>query len=174
MIKDKVIFLDIDGVLATDKEYSTKRTSKKFLKEFNVYPYNEKCVDVLNEILTETDAEIILSSDWSKYYTMEQMDLIFKHNGIIKSPYDFVEQLALYFSTPTSVNRGYSINQYIIKHKDEFNNYVIIDDLSITDFAETWGKKIVIDYSKFAHCSRGDLEGIKQAGVKEKIIKILN
>ena len=31
-----------------------------------------------------------------------------------------------------------------------------------------------IDYDKFAHCSRGDYEGIKQTGIKEKIIKILN
>lgn len=170
------IFLDIDGVVATHKEYSTRRTSKKFLKEFNVYPYNKKCVKILNEILKETDADIILSSDWSLFFDMEQMDKIFKHNGIIKSPIDYVKQFALKMSTSKQTNRGYSIDEYLVYHP-EVTDYVIIDDLDIRayeDWCDTFKIEKSIDYDKFVYCSRGDFEGIKQTGIKEKILKVLN
>lgn len=171
-VRSKVIFLDIDGVLATNKEYATKKHSTRYLVEFDVYPYNEKCVEIFNEILEMTDADIILSSDWSMHYTLEQMDAIFKHNGIIKSPYDYVTQLALSMSR-SELNRGYSIDEYIAYHPDEFENYVIIDDLDIRAY-ESYHDKVLTDYSKFVHCSHGDFEGIKQTGIKEKIIKVLN
>ena len=51
----KIIFLDIDGVLATNKEFATNRTKfrEKYLwaKELRVpYGWNKGCVDVFNEI----------------------------------------------------------------------------------------------------------------------------
>ena len=175
-MKDKkYIFLDIDGVMATHKEYSTKKTSKRYVTEFDVYPYNEKCVNILNKILEKTDAEIILSSDWSLHFNMEQMDKIFKHNGIIKSPIDYVKQLALKMSTSSSTNRGYSIDEYLAYHP-EVTDYVIIDDLDVKAY-EDWCDynklEKSIDYDRFVHCSRGDFEGIKQTGIKEKILKVL-
>jgi hypothetical protein len=172
MNSNKYIFLDIDGVMATQAEWSTKKTSKRYLKEFDVYPFNEKCVKVLNKILKKTKAEIILSSDWSLYFTLEQMDEIFKINGIIKSPIDYVKQLALKMSMDSNTNRGYSIDEYLAYHP-EVQNYVIVDDLVITLYNERWTDNLTIDYSRFVHCSRGDFEGIKQTGIKEKILKIL-
>lgn len=169
----KYIFLDIDGVMATHKEYSTKKTSKRYVTEFNIYPYNEKCVDILNNILEKTDAEIILSSDWSMHFNMEEMDKIFKHNGIIKSPIDYVKQLSLKFTSGIDVNKGYSIDEYLAYHP-EVTDYVIVDDLDIRNYDEDWGNELTINYNRFVHCSRGDYEGIKQTGIKEKILKILN
>jgi hypothetical protein len=171
-MKNKVIFLDIDGVLATVKQYATKKSSPYYLYEYDVYPYDEKCVKILNEIIEETDAEIILSSDWSLHYTLEQMDGIFKHNGIIKSPFDMITQLAISMSS-SSMNRGYSIDQYIKEHSDEFENYVIIDDLDIRKYTRHTDNQS-FDYDNFVHCTRGDFEGIKQTGIKEKILKVLN
>ncbi len=173
-MKNNVIMIDIDGVLATHKQYRTKKSSPYYLSEYNCYPYDEKCVKILNEIIEETDAEIILSSDWSLYYTLEQMDGIFKHNGIIKSPYDFIEQKALKVSASAALNRGFSIDEHIFFHQHEFGNYVIIDDLDITCYNNKWSQERTVDYDKFVHCSRGDFEGIKQTGIKEKILKILN
>ena len=70
----KYIFLDIDGVLACDAQMYTnaKKFQKKreWAKELNVlYPFDPICVKVLNEILEATGAEIILSSDWKKFWT---------------------------------------------------------------------------------------------------------
>jgi hypothetical protein len=63
----KVIFLDIDGVLATNKEFATNRTKFRekhlWAKELRVpYGWNKGCVDVFNEILDATNSEIVISS----------------------------------------------------------------------------------------------------------------
>lgn len=52
----KIIFLDIDGVLALAFG-SMKRNNK-----WDAYPFDKKAVKVLNKILKETGAEIVLSS----------------------------------------------------------------------------------------------------------------
>lgn len=48
---ENAIFLDIDGVLATDRGQNTKR---KFWFDEQAYPFNEKCVKVLNKTLKNT------------------------------------------------------------------------------------------------------------------------
>jgi len=60
------IFLDIDGVLSTIKEYDKPR--KKFWSKYDIannlkipYPFNEGCVKIFNEILTEFECKIIIS-----------------------------------------------------------------------------------------------------------------
>ena len=55
----KVIFLDIDGVLATTSCYGKGKNNK-----WGAYMFDQKAVVYLNFILSETGAEIILSSDW--------------------------------------------------------------------------------------------------------------
>jgi hypothetical protein len=87
----KVIFLDIDGVLATNKEFATNRTKfrEKYLwaKELRVpYGWNKGCVEVFNEILDATNSEIVISSDWRFHWDLDELDKIFKVNGVKKSP----------------------------------------------------------------------------------------
>ena len=91
-----IIFLDIDGVLATHKQYMMNRTNfhhnHEWASDLDVpYPYDDKCVKVFNEILEKTDADIVLSSDWRIRWDLEQLDKIFKANNIIKSPFDVTE-----------------------------------------------------------------------------------
>lgn len=87
----KVIFLDIDGVLATPRQYNTVRT--KLYKrdggaaELRVpYLWDERCVIALNRFILLNDVEIVLSSDWRRHFNMEELDKIFKINGVAKSP----------------------------------------------------------------------------------------
>lgn len=174
IMRKSVIYLDIDGVLATHKQYLIKKTSTSYLSEYNCYPYDGRCVKIFNDILEETDAEIILSSDWSLYYTLEQMDEIFKINGIIKSPYQIAHPKAFRLSANAALNRGFSIDEHLFFHQHEFSNYVIIDDLDITCYNDSWSQERTVNYDNFVHCSRGDFEGIKQTEIKDKILKVLN
>lgn len=160
----KTIFLDIDGVLATQKEFMRARHSfhKKYNEayELNIpYPYNPGCVKVLNEILEETDAQIVLSSDWKIHWNLENLDKIFKFNGIIKSP------IAVTGSHPVSFgnlekNRVNEINIY--REKYDVGSYVIIDDLHMD----------IYEIDRFVRTN--DREGLKQLGIKNKILKFLN
>ena len=87
----KIIFLDIDGVLATNKEFGMNRTKFQTkhpeAKELHIpYPFNPECVKIFNEILDETNAIIVLSSDWRLHWDLDGLDRIFKFNGVKKSP----------------------------------------------------------------------------------------
>lgn len=159
----KVIFLDIDGVLATEKEYMMNRT--KFRKknpeaaELNIpYPFNPDCVKIFNEILQETDAKIILSSDWRLHWNMDELDKIFKFNGVVKSPEGATGFSKRKMSSTLSDDRVHQIKNYI--ESEQIMEWVAIDDLDLSELNE-----------RFVRTK--DSEGLKQTGVKNKILKVL-
>ena len=163
-----IFFLDIDGVLATDYELFDINT-KDFMnentwaKELKVpYPFNKHCVNVFNDILLKTDADIVLSSDWKKHWSLEQLDIIFKENDVIKSPIDITDFKYISFSNYEE-NRAYQIKRYIKEHNIE--KYVIVDDMCLNFYLDNLKKKFVRTDS---------LDGIKNIDVKNEIIKILN
>jgi len=152
----KTIFLDIDGVLATHKQYMMNR--KKFWDKNPIakdtrmpYPFDPKCVKVFNEILDETGADIVLSSDWKMHFNLEELDTIFKFNGVNKSPIDITTNDVVSFGNLVR-NRAYQIGEYIQSHN--ITNYVVIDDLNISSYMS-----ITNDEDKFVLTS--DFEGLK-------------
>jgi len=165
----KIIFLDIDGVLATHKQYMMNR--KKFwdknplAKELKIpYPFDPKCIKIFNEILDDTGADIVLSSDWREHFSLEDLDKIFKFNGVNKSPVDItISELASFGNQ--IMNRAFQIGEYVTRNN--ITNYVVIDDLNISNFMSITG-----DDNKFVLTD--DFEGLKKLSLKNKIIKILN
>ena len=165
----KTIFLDIDGVLATHKQYMMNQ--KKFwdkndiAKEIKIpYPFDPKCVKVFNEILDATDADIVLSSDWKLHFSLDDIDKIFKFNGVNKSPIDTTVNEDASMSNQT-MNRAFQIGEYVTRNN--ITNYVVIDDLNV-------GKYMVITNEEDKFFLTDDFEGIKKVGLKDKIIKKLN
>jgi hypothetical protein len=165
----KTIFLDIDGVLVTYKQYVMNK--KKFqdknpiAKELNIsYPFDPKCVKIFNEILDETGANIVLSSDWKELFNLKELDKIFKFNGVNKSPIDVTISELASFGNQT-MNRAFQIGEYVTRNN--ITNYVVIDDLNV-------GKYMVITNEENKFVLTNDFEGIKQLSIKNKIINILN
>ena len=113
----KTIFLDIDGVLCTEE------CSKKPYHQDYFYPFHENCVNAFNNILLETNANIVLTSDWRKHleFDLNRIDQLFKINGVVKSPIDYTPDLGN--------DRNREITSYIYKHK--INHFVIIDDMPL-------------------------------------------
>lgn len=161
----KVIFLDIDGVLATNKEFSTNRTKfkKKYpeAEELRIpYPFNKDAVKVFNEILDATNAVIVLSSDWRLHFNLEELDGIFKFNGVNKSPKFITSKLKRKLSSDLEDDRAHQIVQF--KREMQLKNWVAIDDLELS-------------FSLGDHFFKtNSSEGIKQSGLKDKIINKLN
>lgn len=162
----KVIFLDIDGVLATDKEYMMDRT--KFLdknpeaKELNIpYPFNPGCVKIFNEILRKTDAKIVLSSDWRLHWNLEDLDKIFKFNGVIKSPEATTNFSKWKLSSSLELDRVMQIKTYVNYNFADITSWVAIDDLNLSSLGD-----------KFIQTN--DDRGLKQSGLANKIIEKLN
>lgn len=151
------IFLDIDGVLATLKQFY----SKKRHVIHDCYDYDRKCVLVLNEILEDTDAVIIMSSDWKMHYSIDALNNIFEWNKINTPVTDVTEDLwgVVYRNVDDLEKvRASEILKYVEDHK--IKKWVAIDDLDLSPYIED---------NNFV-CTPRVTEGIKQSGIKDKIL----
>lgn len=111
-----LIFLDIDGVLAT------RKTHYKF--------FEKACVENLKTIIGDADAFIIISSTWRYNWSLEDLKSIFNEDGIEKDRIIGV--------TPDirrlGVTRGAEISEGFRKNKDVWvRRYNVIDDDSDLD-----------------------------------------
>jgi len=154
--------LDIDGVIATSHQHITN--PKKWNNEYHSYHYDIKCVKVLNEIIEKTNPIIILSSDWKLSYDIQMLNRIFEINGINSIVTDITDDLwGMKFTSMTQLQdcRADEILKYV--HEHELENWVAIDDLDLSPW---------ISEEHFVCTPRAN-EGIKQSGVKDKILNIL-
>jgi hypothetical protein len=166
----KVIFLDHDGVICLSSEWGSRFKNKEGLDaEFD--RFNQKAIKVLNQILDETDAEIVISSDWRFHCTLEQMQELYKIRGIRKSPIDFTSHIVdINGLDYLEHNRQMEIKQWLSEHP-EVTHWVAVDDLNMgPEYCRKWGGSDGL--TNFVHTPRS-YEGIKQSGIKDKIIKYL-
>ena len=195
----KVIFLDNDGVICLSnnwggrtkkwaKHRSANPESSKLLSEAPVDVrfdnFDKKSIEILNEILEETGAEIVVSSDWRFHATLEELGEYYLSQGISKKPIGFTKKLGQ-FQKPENFpwlrqwdleqSRSLEILQYLKDHP-EVTEWVAVDDLNmgIPQTHESWGE-MEMDWglTNFVLTPKSS-EGIKQTGIKDKIIKILN
>jgi hypothetical protein len=153
------LFLDLDDVMVTSNQYFGK-----YHKKYNGHPFDSKCVRVLNEIIEKTNPIIIISSDWKIHFTISQLNEIFLLNGV-NSSIDAVTDSSwgVMFKSMQQLEecRAYEINKYAEEH--QLTRWVAVDDLNL---------RIWIP-DNFVRCTHSS-EGIKQSGVKDKILNILN
>lgn len=186
----KVIFLDNDGVICLSnnwggrsKKWSKYRSenpeSSSILKESPVFvrfdDFDKKAIKILNEILNETGAEIVVSSDWKLHGTLEELGDYYESQGIIKRPiattpnlYDFDPDTAGLFHWKRWLGRAriIEIKKYLELHP-EITHWVSVDDLNMSpEYNQGTGLE------HFVLTPRSS-EGIKQSGIKEKIIDYL-
>ena len=184
----KVIFLDHDGVICLSTEWGGRfkkqtRVGRKLSQSVESLPvdarfdnFNEKAVKVLNEILKETGAEIVVSSDWKRWANVEEMGEYYESKGIIKKPIAFTDSILYddYNDFPwhnkweSEQTRSLEIAQYIGQNS-VITHLVSIDDLdmSLREVDDkSWGLKNFV-------LTPENKEGIKQTGIKEKILEYL-
>jgi len=152
----KFIYLDIDGVLCLGSEIHPKLTEWGYVHRFNA-----RAVQMFNEILEVTDADIIISSDWKHHYSLENLQEIFKWQKVIKIPMDITSSIKFSSTQLLEENRAKEILEHVNKIKPGF--WVAIDDLDL----RSW-----ISDKHFVHTPRF-MEGIKQTGKVNEIINKL-
>jgi hypothetical protein len=191
LIDMKVIFLDHDGVICLATEWGGRfkkqnKVGRKLSQSVSSLPvdarfdnFNKKAITILNEILEETGAEIVISSDWKRWATVEEMGEYYESQGIKKKPLDFTPDLGkctwyndkVWIWSPQwdlEMTRVIEIKQYLHDHP-EITHWVSIDDLDMGKNGESW-KDWGLD--NFVLTPKGR-EGIKQSGIKEKILEFL-
>jgi len=200
----KILFLDHDGVICLSNNWGSRHkkwdkwggkklsmTMREIPIEHRFDNFDKKAVKVLNQILEQTGAEIVVSSDWKKHATVKELGDYYEMQGIIKRPIDATE---LFHYTewetegfvPNGDNfswnrmetleqeRHFEIKRWLRDHL-EVTHWVAVDDLHMGIHVENstfgshdrdWGLE------NFVWTPRST-EGIKQSGIKERIIKYL-
>lgn len=125
---DKIIFLDIDGVLCTFTEYAKSKHDKRY--GTRVYPFKKECVEQLNRIIENTGAKIVVSSSWRKLFSREHLQEIFDNNGVKSKILDITSGSTQWMSEN---NRSSEINAWINEHECK---YCILDDLNLSEWFE--------------------------------------
>jgi hypothetical protein len=184
--------------LKKSKDWREKNPSGKMSDipiEIRFDNFDEKSIKVLNSILEKTDAEIVVSSDWRLHATVEEMGQYYEIKGIIKKPIDYTklfhytnwtkdgflpsksDDFPWSRSDGREQERFFEITRWLKENEQEMNvtHWVAVDDLhmgkevkasSYGPYERDWGLE------NFVWTPR-DFEGIKQAGIEEKIINFL-
>ena len=115
----KVIFLDFDGVLNSDKYVSGSEQSGIIINPSRMF--------FLKEIVNETDAKLVLSTSWREHWdkdtagcdsTGKKINEIFAEHGLYI--FDKIPKL--------HTRREEEIKQWLKQHP-ETENFVVLDDM---------------------------------------------
>jgi len=120
----KILFLDHQGVMRL--EPVCWQTGKPELQDFD-----KAAVDNINNLIKETDCEIVVSSDWKRWVPLEEMKDFYISQGVIKSPIGYTPDKS---SEITSLNdlarlRVEEITQWL--DDNIVFTWVAIDDLDL-------------------------------------------
>lgn len=186
----KVIFLDNDGVICLHNNWGGR--NKKWSKYRSANPssspnlkdapveirfdnFDEKAIKILNEILNDTGAEIVVSSDWKLHANLNELGDYYEAQGIIKRPiaitpnlHDFDPEANDLFMWKGWLERKriLEINKYLELHP-EITHWVAVDDLRMDPTSNGgYGLENFVLTPK-------STEGIKQCSIKEKILSFL-
>lgn len=153
-----ILFLDHDGVLCLEQNWGTRQKNGEDFDDFD-----KGAIQVLNEILNDTNADIVVSSDWRHHLSLASMSDLYFKRGIIWTPIGYTinvkdEKGLLYLET----NRVKEIQLWLDCHNMQGAKWCAVDDMDLSALGD----------EHFVQCTHSR-EGIKQTGIKEKIIKRL-
>lgn len=193
----KVIFLDHDGVICLESEWGTRfkkqkkwggrklsMTHREIPLKYRFDNFNPTAVKVLNEIIQETDCEIVVSSDWKNHGSLEDIGDYYLEQGISKKPIALTFPFAriypelwskMRFYADIEKERAMEIKYWVDIHS-EITNWVAVDDLNMSiKFNSSDGEVFERDWGleNFVRTTN-DKEGISEFGIKEKIFYFLN
>jgi hypothetical protein len=178
----KILFADHDGVICLSNNWGGRYKKKGYDNnpetplDVRMDNFDPKAIKILNEIIEKTGGEIVVSSDWKRWGTLEQMQEMYITRGI-KPPIGLTPNLKdctiqgndfeLEPQWNLEQTRSVEIKQYLHDHP-EITHWVAVDDLdmSFNESDKKWGLE------NFVLTPRSS-EGIKQCGIKEKILKLL-
>ena len=158
----KVLIVDHWGVLCLADKHNREhnKTDLPNINEMHTHgkliDFDKESVNVLNSLIEQTDCDIVISSDWKKWCSLEKMKEFYKLQGIIKEPIDFTPTIK---GKNIFESRALEIKSWLNTHK--ISNWVAIDDLYLGDYL-----------TNFVWVSKTD-EGIIQNGIKNKILSFL-
>lgn len=137
----KLLFLDIDGVLNSNKYFQHPQYREECnaldLRDYygeevlELAPYlhmDPSAIKLLNSIIDQTGAYVILSSAWRRFNPILQINQWLQMRG---ATFDLLDQTPQF---KTIVPRGHEVKSFLDSFKQSVSSFVIIDDLPHRDF----------------------------------------
>jgi hypothetical protein len=155
MEKNKIIFLDIDGVLNHEVWYKRRFNevdNESILEKYPYYDFDPLSIGLINKIIELTDAKVVISSTWRIGKSIEELIELFNSVGFKG---DIIDSTPSFYATgfdsnhdrtSYSIPRGCEIDWWL-KNKGKFQrinwseeiqnevlekslvkNYIILDD----------------------------------------------
>ena len=134
-MRKKIIFIDVDGPLS----WGSWGDGIVTIDEGNVAPFTipyawdiPEC-EALKTILDETNAKLVLSSDWRNHYSFKQMGAIFQHYGIHSSHLIDTTTYQYLWNKMSRCSNDYMRAAQIAKwvKDNKISNWIAIDDLNV-------------------------------------------
>jgi hypothetical protein len=133
-MRRKIIFIDVDGPLAWGTWGDGKVSLTEGSNMFTIpYPWVQEDCQALRKILDETNAKLVLSSDWRMHFSIREMRRVFSYYGI--NEWDLIDitthqDLWMKMSRPgLEWHRAAEIRKWVKDNK--ISNWIAIDDLNL-------------------------------------------
>ncbi len=112
-----ILFLDFDGVL----------NHRRWLQEHGEFSFDPSNVAQVNEIVTVTGAEIVVSSDWRLHLRWEYLCGRLADAGLAKRPLDRTPLVEREGPFGPRISRGHEVDAWLQMRRFT-GNFVILDD----------------------------------------------
>jgi hypothetical protein len=134
-MRRKIIFIDVDGPLSYGTWGEGKVTIPGRGYDFIIpYPWVKEDCEALQKICDETNAELVVSSDWKIHFSFLQLKRIFMHYGIYAPVVDITTHQILWnkMSQPDREwMRAAQITKWVKDNK--ISNWISIDDMKLNE-----------------------------------------
>ncbi len=130
----RIIFLDFDGVLATDNYDDVLIGRGARLRDIFGRVFDPGCVAALGRVVESTGADIVITSSWRQYLNILELRLMW---WIRKMPGKVAGRTPI-----VSDNRGLEIQRWLSRHRD-VEGYVILDDMDQRQFESSQARHLV-------------------------------
>ena len=122
----KIIFLDFDGVMVTDRYQAQLTDSNSPLRDDYGAKFDPVCVENLRRIIDSTDADIVVISTWKMEMGLDDIQKMWDARQLPGKVIGVTPDI-------DPVHRGNEIAAWLNAYGEECQ-YAIIDDCPILDF----------------------------------------
>lgn len=122
----KIIFLDFDGVMVTDRYQEQLMTSGSPLRDEYGVKFDPICAENLCRIINNTDADIVVTSTWKMEMGLDGIRKMWSDRKLPDKVIDITPDVDI-------LRRGNEIETWLGRQTGSVR-YVIIDDCPILNF----------------------------------------